>query len=151
MFGSNNKLPVEFELENGQMNKMNADFLSLIEQLKTADDTAFTSGFVDFVKHTEKQFAEKDDWMKASRFSQFDEYSGEHARVLSGLKSMLLQVKNGQLTFARAWINEQALEWFTQHLMAMDTALSNHLQSLGSGRATSPQPPAANRQFEEEA
>lgn len=134
MNSSSIQLPAEYELENGHFNRMNAEFLTLVSLLENAKDEDFVPVFGDFVKHTEDQFSEKGDWMKASRFPQLQACTSEQARVLSSLKSMLMQAHKGQLTFARAWIKEQAIDWFVNHLMSMDKALSNHLQSLGSGR-----------------
>lgn len=134
MNGSGIKLPAEYELENGHFNRMNAEYLTLVGQLENAKDEDFVPVFGDFVQHTENQFAEKSDWMKASRFPLFQQCTSEQAKVLSSLKSMLKQADKGQLTFARSWIKEQAIDWFVNHLMSMDKALSNHLQSLGSGR-----------------
>ncbi|MEM0911616.1 MAG: hypothetical protein AAGJ37_11605 [Pseudomonadota bacterium] len=150
MNSSSVALPIEYKLENGQINKMNAEFLSLVGQLKIINDENFGSAFGTFVNCTEKQFAEKDDWMKASRFVNFQDYADEHSRVLSGLKTMVNQTQNGQLTFARAWIEEQALDWFTHRGIVMDKALSNHLQSLGSGGAAQPKS-NVNRKYEENA
>ncbi|GEM_PF-2595581 len=135
MSSTSNHLPVEFELENGQMNKTHGEFLVLVEQLSSASDEAFALTFGNFVTHTKKHFAEENEWMFFSKYPEYEDHAAEHSKVLEALMSMQSQVEAGQLTNAKDWINNHASEWFEHHVLEMNSAFCNHLYGLSSEAA----------------
>jgi|GEM_PF-92896 len=120
----------EYSLNNAQMDENHRVFLETLETLANANKANFMQLFAALVEHTEAHFAEENTLMDSSGFPAIAEHKGEHSRVLGELKQLNERVAKGSIMFARAWINEQALDWFKLHLSTMDAALAKHLSNL---------------------
>lgn len=119
----------DFYLGVSSMDNTHQEFLNLIAQLKAADKTLFKSQFEAFLAHTRQHFEHEQKLMSDSGFPAANEHNSEHLRVLAELDAFNRQVQRGSQILARAWINQQALEWFKLHLSTMDSALASHLLS----------------------
>ena len=62
--------------------------------------------------------------MRACGFPAIPEHEGEHARVLADLEHLRRGLAAGRIHFARHYVKEGLLEWFSNHLATMDAALA---------------------------
>ena len=113
-----------YMLGNPDMDQNHSEFLAYITALKTVDKANFATLFIDFVEHTEAHFEQENEWMEASAFPAISEHRGEHQRVLAELRQFAERVKKGSQLFARAWVTEQAMEWFDNHLNSLLVSLA---------------------------
>ncbi|MEM0912615.1 MAG: hemerythrin domain-containing protein [Pseudomonadota bacterium] len=126
----------EYSLNNAQMDENHRVFLETLKALEGASKSDFITHFTGLVQHTKEHFEEENTLMESSGFPAIAEHKGEHKRVLGELLQLNERVQKGSIMFARAWINEQAMDWFKLHLSTMDAALATHLSRSNIQEAT---------------
>ncbi len=109
------------------MDQTHAEFIQLVNRLGQASKADFPDLFHQLVQHTEAHFAAENELMACSGFPALREHQDEHLRVLGDLHRFANRLNQGSDLFARAYINEQAPQWFDLHARTMDSALAAHL------------------------
>lgn len=132
-----NTFASRYELGIDAMDATHREFLDLYRQLVDCGPERFGALFTALANHTRAHFAAEDALMLAYGFPATREHSGEHQRVLGELARFSEQIAVGRMLMARAWINEQILDWFEVHLHTMDSALAAHLKHACATQKTS--------------
>ena len=109
------------------MDTTHGEFIDLVNRLASSEGGDFKILFNVLVDHTRAHFESENQWMKESAFPAAAEHIGEHQRVLNELIQFQKRVNKGSFTLARAFITQQAPEWFRLHITTMDAALAAHL------------------------
>jgi hemerythrin len=68
--------------------------------------------------------------MEQSKFPAMGEHKADHQRILGELAQFKKRLDKGLVSFARAYAVEKLPNWFTLHVMTMDSALVAHLNRL---------------------
>ncbi|MGB0747255.1 MAG: bacteriohemerythrin [Magnetospiraceae bacterium] len=120
--------PSEHALGHADMDATHEEFLDLVTQAQQATNEAFPAAFKALMAHTQAHFANEERLMEESGFPAFGEHREDHRRVLGDMTQLASRVEAGRIAFARAYLRDRILEWFTQHLGTMDSALAFHLK-----------------------
>lgn len=115
------------QLGNDEIDRTHHEFIVLVNSLATANKMEFSNTFQKLFDHTRIHFAHEMELMESSKFPAISEHHADHQRILGELERFNGKIKNGQLTFARAYITEKLPEWFRIHVSMMDSALVAHL------------------------
>lgn len=121
----------EYALGIAEMDSAHGEFLSLCASIQNATPEQFSVLFKELAEHTHGHFANENRLMQESGFPPTPIHMGEHQRVLGMIDRLVAQVERGDTAPASAWLNGPAMEWFTQHLRTMDSALAFHLDRVG--------------------
>lgn len=130
---TNNKPLIEWQEEIlsvgiARMDETHREFIDLVNQLGMASDTQFHALFKMLLEHTVQHFKHENIAMEKSGFPPIIIHRNEHFRVLDKLKLLLLEIENGELDLARAFVCKYLPRWFPLHAETMDRALANHLK-----------------------
>lgn len=113
----------KFALGVAEMDATHREFVDLAAAVLRSSDAEFPALFSDLVEHTRRHFENEGRLMRACRFPATGEHESEHLRVLGELDYLVLRIKTGRLTMARAY-SEGLPIWFANHLATMDAALA---------------------------
>lgn len=118
-----------FLLDMEIMDTTHKEFVSLINQLSTANDDDFVTLFNKLISHTQIHFLQEQKLMIDSNFPVYAEHKDEHQRILGELNLFNKRVDKGLIAFGRNYINDRMPEWFRLHAASMDSALAAHLKA----------------------
>jgi hemerythrin len=118
------------QTENSQIDLAHTEFVRLLNQMPVADNPDFARLFTELLHHTEQHFNEENSLMEQSKFPAMSEHKADHQRILGELVQFKKRLDKGLVSFARAYAVEKLPNWFTLHVMTMDSALVAHLNRL---------------------
>lgn len=118
------------------MDSTHHQFIELLNYAQNASASEFPSAFEKLLMHTEQHFANEKSMMESSAFPATDEHVGEHNRILGEMKQFQKRVNKGLQSFGRAYLRDTIPQWFSLHLITMDSALASHLKAQAA--ATTP-------------
>ena len=107
-----------------EMDPTHREFVEAVAALAAADDDRFAGLMDELMAHTREHFENEGRLMRACAFPVIPEHEGEHARVLADLEHLRRGVDAGRIQFARHYVQEGLLEWFSNHVATMDAALA---------------------------
>jgi len=107
-------------------------FITLVNQLDSADNAEFPALFRELYRHTEQHFELENQLMQAFAFPAETEHKGEHQRVLAEFKQFQSRVDKGLIPFGRAFVKDRLPQWFKLHVATMDSALAAHIHQANS-------------------
>lgn len=110
-----------------QIDNDHDEFISLINELDAADNTAFPVLFQQLYDQTEQHFERENQLMKQFSYPGEAEHKGEHQRVLGEFKQFKSRVDKGLIAFGRAFVKDRLPQWFGLHVTTMDSALAAHI------------------------
>ena len=105
------------------------EFITLLNQLDSANNSKFPALFQQLYEHTEHHFERENQLMSQFSFPAEGEHKGEHLRVLGEFKQFKSRVDKGLITFGRAFVKDRLPEWFRLHVTTMDSALVAHIKT----------------------
>ncbi len=111
-----------------RMDRVHAEFATLVNDAATASDQHFPANFSRLVDHAGDHFAQEEVLMAESGFAALNEHRNEHERVLSELRHLAQRVRDGRLSLARSYVRDRLPDWFAVHAATMDSALAAHLK-----------------------
>lgn len=111
-------------LDAPEMDPTHKEFLAAVAALAEAGDGEFPELLDRLLAHTREHFAHEGHLMRHCGFPAIPEHEGEHARVLADLEHLRRGIDAGRIRFARHFVKEGLLEWFSNHLATMDAALA---------------------------
>jgi hemerythrin-like metal-binding protein len=117
-------LPDTLKVGVESIDRRHEEFWELYEVLKTSSNADFTSLFEAVIQHTQKHFAEEEADMDTIEYANKSEHEQEHKKALEEMNYFSEKAKSGKLMFAKAYVNERLLDWFSQHLLNMDSDLA---------------------------
>jgi hemerythrin-like metal-binding protein len=112
------------------MDHTHREFVDLLAAVEQADDASVLATWVALVEHTDRHFAQEDEWMASTRFASGNCHSMQHRVVLQVMREGTQRAEQGDLKVLRVMASELAL-WFPQHAQSMDAALALHLRRVG--------------------
>jgi len=117
------------------MDDTHRQFVSLLNDLSSADNNDFADLFDQLIEHTRQHFQREEALMTEYHFPAYAEHKDEHQRVLGELDQFKKRVDKGLIAFGRNYIKDRMPEWFRLHAASMDSALAAHLKNnmLASG------------------
>lgn len=115
------------QLGYDQIDVDHEQFIVLLNQLDSADNTQFPLLFAQLVEHTEQHFALENRLMDQFAFPATAEHKGEHQRVLGEFKQFKKRIDKGLISFGRSFVRERLPQWFELHISTMDSALVAHM------------------------
>jgi hemerythrin-like metal-binding protein len=118
------------QTENSEIDLAHAEFVRLLNQMPVADNAEFARLFTELLHHTEQHFTQENSVMEQSKFPAMGEHKADHQRILGELAQFKKRLDKGLVSFARAYAVEKLPNWFTLHVMTMDSALVAHLNRL---------------------
>ncbi len=110
-----------------QIDNDHDEFISLINELDAADNTAFPALFQQLYEKTEQHFERENQLMKQFSYPGETEHKGEHQRVLGEFKQFKSRVDKGLIAFGRSFVKDRLPQWFRLHVTTMDSALVAHI------------------------
>ncbi len=122
----------EHSLNVDRMDDTHKEFTDLINKLYIAPDEEFRYLFDKLCNHTEKHFSQENELMLQTSFPAIAEHVDEHRRILAELNQFNKRVKKGLYSFGRAYIRDTIPQWFSLHIITMDSALAAHLKNRQS-------------------
>ena len=130
-------LPWSQELELGvpAMDRVHREFVRLLALAKASSDAALPAAWQALIDHTQDQFEQEDEWMRASCFPDAKCHSIQHRVILRVLREGAARAAEGNLTSLRLMTRELAI-WFPQHLQTLDMPLATHLLRMAFDPAT---------------
>jgi hemerythrin len=113
-------------------------FFEALDELSSATDGEFDTGYDKFIRQVERVFAAEEKWMEEIDFPVLKSHREQHARVLSGLHHIRTRVMDGDLALGREVVEKLLPQWFVLHAFTMDAPLATAMQMLGepAGDAT---------------
>lgn len=108
---------------------LHQEFADMVNAMEHAKQAEFTQLFNKLVAHTENHFAYENELMEETAFPARKEHQGEHRRVLGELSQLNEQLKRGETEPVRSYVRERLPSWFRLHVITMDRALADHVQS----------------------
>ena len=115
------------------------EFVELLAGVETAlhaDAAALGSALDEFITHTEKHFAQEDDWMLRVGFGPGHCHGNEHAQVLELMHAVRLRFQQqGDAGVVRSLVPALA-QWFPIHASSMDAGLAEVMIARGFDPAT---------------
>ena len=110
-----------------QIDNDHDEFISLINELDAADNTAFPALFQQLYEKTEQHFERENQLMKQFSYPGETEHKGEHQRVLGEFKQFKSRVDKGLIAFGRSFVKDRLPQWFGLHVTTMDSALAAYI------------------------
>ena len=135
-------------LNHRQMDQTHREFVELLGDVERAlddDHESVGARFDQFLGHTEKHFAQEEEWMKRIGFAPENCHSFQHKHVLDVLREVKTVVgTTGDAQILRRLVAELA-NWFPAHAQMMDQALAETMIAAGYDSDTGKllRPPAA--------
>lgn len=120
----------DYMLGLDEVDQTHREFIALLNSMLDTDKQQFVTAFSRLVEHTRDHFANEKQLMQKSGFPAMAEHHAEHQRVLGELERFLQKALQGNIAFARAYMQQQLPGWFELHLATMDSALVAHLQQF---------------------
>lgn len=117
------------ELGLAHMDDSHREFVDLLAQARTSDDTALPGAWQALIDHTEAHFADEDAWMRATRHAESNCHSLQHRMILQVMRQGAARAAAGDITPIRLMANELTM-WFPQHAQGMDAALAAYLRRV---------------------
>lgn len=111
------------------MDDTHREFISLLNELSSADNNDFADLFDQLIEHTRQHFHREEALMTEYNFPAYVEHKDEHQRVLGELDQFKKRVDKGLIAFGRNYIKDRIPEWFRLHAASMDSALAAHLKN----------------------
>ena len=112
------------------MDDTHREFVDLLAQAGSADDSRLLQHWQTLIEHTDDHFGREDQWMQNTGFSSSNCHSIQHKVVLQVMREGVTLGQAGDLAAVRQMAHELGL-WFAQHAQSMDAALALHLRSVG--------------------
>jgi hemerythrin-like metal-binding protein len=117
-------------LDLPMMDDTHREFVALLSTAADAPDDRLVEAWAALIEHTDRHFAQEDQWMRQARFASGNCHATQHQVVLAVLREGLTLGIAGRLDAIRQMAHELAL-WFPQHAQSMDAALALHLRNIG--------------------
>lgn len=114
-----------------EMDATHEDFVRELAALTKAGDEDFPHLFHALGLHTRAHFENEGRLMRTCRFPAIGEHESEHQRILGELAMIGRGVARGNLGLARAYVAIGLPDWFSKHLVTMDSALAARLKAQG--------------------
>lgn len=115
-------------LEVPQMDKVHAEFVTLLDKLIASDNSRFVENFEIAIAHTKVHFAQEEEWLEFYHVGSKREHLSEHAQILGEMDYFLKKAKTRKLPFARAYVKERLPSWLYQHTVTMDADLAKSMR-----------------------
>jgi len=129
----------QFVLHQPQMDQTHREFVDLLAATNVAlaqEQADLLHHWEALVEHTREHFAQEDRWMAATGFSPENCHSFQHQAVLAVMVECARRARDeADFEPLRLAVDELA-QWFPQHAAMMDTALAEHMASVGFDPAT---------------
>jgi len=122
--------PARHQLGIEAMDDTHREFVTLLSELGSADDSRFAPLFSRLVEHCRRHFAEEGRLMRQCQFAALGEHEGEHFRLLGDLLQFQRAIQRGRPALARGYVRDGLMQWFETHLAAMDAALAARLGQM---------------------
>lgn len=120
----------ELELQTAVMDDTHREFVALLNAMGDAADGDMLASVDAFLAHTERHFAQEEQWMTATAFPPLGCHRGEHENVLEVMREVRRRVAAGELRYARTLAAALA-EWFPHHASTMDAMLAQFMHETG--------------------
>lgn len=117
-------LPDTLKVGVESIDRRHEEFWELYEALKASSNEEFASLFDALIRHTQGHFAEEEADMAAIEYANKSEHEQEHRKALEEMNYFSEKAKSKKLMFAKAYVNERLRDWFSQHLLNMDSDLA---------------------------
>lgn len=112
-----------------EMDATHEEFVRELNELARAGDAEFPHLFQALLLHTRAHFENESRLMRDCRFPAIDEHESEHHRVLDELALVGRGVAAGRPGLARSYVALGLPDWFSKHLVTMDSALAARLKA----------------------
>ncbi len=118
-----------------EMDETHREFVEMLAAVSDAPDDRLLAAWAALVDHTDRHFAQEDEWMRQARFASGNCHSTQHKVVLVVMREGLALGTQGRLDPIRQMASE-LVDWFPKHAQTMDAALALHLRGIGFDAAT---------------
>ena len=106
------------------MDDTHREFVEVVDSMLTCADEELVARYEAFIRHAEEHFGEEDEWMRKTDFPPKDCHIDEHNAVMSSVRTVFEQVKEGDYAEGRRLAKALA-DWFPGHAFHLDSALSH--------------------------
>ena len=106
---------------------------TLLELVKVGEDVeAITAAFEALIAHMQEHFAFEEGLMAGQEYAMYTIHQAEHHKVLQEAKyRMLLWTSSKDVWDLGEYLNDDLLEWYGQHIDAMDKPMVDFLAHKG--------------------
>ncbi|MFN7087672.1 MAG: hemerythrin domain-containing protein [Burkholderiales bacterium] len=120
----------ELELQSAVMDDTHREFVALLNEMGDASASEMLASVDAFLAHTERHFAQEEQWMTATDFPPLGCHKTEHDGILDVVREVRNRVAAGELHYGNALAAALA-EWFPLHAQGMDAMLALYLREAG--------------------
>lgn len=113
-------------LGHSKMDDTHREFVALVNELLTVDDSDLPKALARFSSHAEAHFAQEKMLMESDYFPARDCHVDEHNKVLDSVRNVQKQLAAGDVDLCRD-LALALMEWFPRHADYMDSALATWL------------------------
>ena len=118
---------MDLKLNIKEIDEMHDEFLALLEKAKKSNDTI--KALEEIIEHTKEHFAYEESIMQEKNYYGYGEHKEEHEKILGEMVYFYEKAKKGFRAFAKAYIDEYALDKFSNHILKIDSQLAMFLKS----------------------
>jgi hemerythrin len=130
--------PLLVKVDNDAINTIHEEevsllqnLLKLVEEKKELDK--ITEAFEILIEHMQEHFSFEESLMQGKEYAMYTIHQAEHYKVLNEAKyRMMLWVSSKDMWDLDAYLREDLLEWYGQHIEAMDKPLADFLIQYAS-------------------
>lgn len=119
-------------LGHSKMDYTHREFVVLVNELLTVEDSNLPNALVRFVSHAEAHFAQEKMLMESDNFPARDCHIDEHNKVLESVLHVQEQLATGDVDLCRN-LALALMDWFPGHADYMDSALATWLVNRAHG------------------
>lgn len=120
----------ELELQSPVMDDTHREFIALLNAMDDAGEGGMLASVDAFLAHTERHFAQEEQWMTATEFPPLGCHKTEHDGILDVVREVRKRVADGEVHYGTTLAAALA-EWFPMHAQGMDTMLALYLRDKG--------------------
>ena len=117
-------------LDQGVMDETHREFIDLLNRLADAADDEVVEMLDLFILHTEKHFAQEQQWMDKMAFPALECHAKEHDGVLETAREVRKRAASGEPRFGRV-LAQAVAQWFESHASSMDHVLALYMKDKG--------------------
>lgn len=117
----------ELELQSAVMDDTHREFVALLNAMDDAAEGEMLARVDAFIAHTERHFAQEEQWMTATAFPPLGCHKTEHDGILDVVREVRMRVADGEPHYGPTLAAALA-EWFPLHAQGMDAMLARYLR-----------------------